>query len=86
MKTTTAKELRQKTAAILDAVEQGAEIVVTRRGRGIARLSPLAERGRPLTATGFGLWRDRADLEDAKRWIDRARAPRFGPSRSTRTS
>jgi prevent-host-death family protein len=41
MKTTTAKELRRRTAAILDEVEHGAEIVVTRRGRSIARLSPF---------------------------------------------
>jgi prevent-host-death family protein len=87
MKTATAKDLKQKTAAILDEVERGQEIVVTRRGRSIARIAPLPRSAASaLTKTGFGMWRDRADLRDMERWIDRVRAPRHRRSRSTPTS
>lgn len=83
MKTATAKDLKQKTAAILDEVERGQEIVVTRRGRSIARIAPLPRGASILTKTGFGMWRDRADLRNVERWIDRVRAPRHQRSRST---
>jgi prevent-host-death family protein len=37
----TATELKAKLLAVLDEVEQGEEITITRRGRTIARLSAL---------------------------------------------
>jgi antitoxin (DNA-binding transcriptional repressor) of toxin-antitoxin stability system len=41
------RELRDRLSGYLEKVEQGAEIVVTRRGRPVARLSRF-ERGQPL--------------------------------------
>jgi prevent-host-death family protein len=39
----TQKELRNDTAAVLGAAEQGEEIIVTRNGTPIARLMPLVD-------------------------------------------
>lgn len=39
----TQKELRNDTAAVLGAAEQGEEIIVTRNGTPIARLMPLID-------------------------------------------
>lgn len=39
--TITAKQLHQETKAVLNQLERGEVVVVTRRGRAIARLEPL---------------------------------------------
>ena len=44
------REARGNLSALLDQVEQGEEIVITRRGRKIAVLSPLKEARLPLTS------------------------------------
>lgn len=41
METVTVKELHQKTKSVLDQVEQGATLIVTRGGRPIGRLEPV---------------------------------------------
>jgi len=41
MRTATAKDLRQRTSALLDTVRRGQEVVITYRGERIAVLAPL---------------------------------------------
>ena len=78
MRTATAKDLRQRTAALLDAVRRGQEVVITYRGQRIAVLAPLSRMPhKDLTPIGFGMWHGRKDMRDVKRWLDRRRAPRF---------
>lgn len=43
-----AKEARKNLSAILDRVERGEEVIITRRGRRIARVSHPAEDMSPL--------------------------------------
>lgn len=43
MKTATAKDLRIKTAALLDEVCRGHEVLITHRGKSVAILAPLPE-------------------------------------------
>ena len=45
MKTATAKDLRQKTAALLDEVRRGQPVVITYRGKSIAVLAPVKKGG-----------------------------------------
>jgi prevent-host-death family protein len=74
MPTATAKDLRQKTAALLDAVRRGQEVVITYRGRRIAVLAPLERAGaRELKPIAFGMWRRRGDMRDVTQWLDRRR-------------
>lgn len=47
MKTTTMRELKHHTAALVARVEAGEEIELTRRGRPVARLSPARARAKP---------------------------------------
>lgn len=78
MPTATAKDLRQRTSALLDSVRRGQEVVITYRGKRIAVLAPLDRITRKeLTPTAFGMWRRRRDMRDASRWLDSRRAPRF---------
>jgi prevent-host-death family protein len=87
MKTISARDLRHKTSAVLDHVRRGHDVVVTYRGRPIARLTPLERiSAKPLDPIGFGMWRDREDLRDVKHWLRSLRAPRYGASSSTPTS
>ena len=78
MKTATAKDLRQKTAALLDQVRRGEPVVITYRGKSIAMLAPVkkAER-KTLHTVGFGMWRDRKDMRSVEKWLSKLRRPRY---------
>jgi len=79
MKTATAKELRQKTAALLGEVRRGREIIITYRGKSIAVLAPLEKAERAgLSTAGFGMWQGRRDLRSVEAWMRKVRAPRYG--------
>ena len=78
MRIATAKDLRQRTSTLLDAVRRGQEVVITYRGKRIAVLAPLDRIvHKELTPVAFGMWRRRRDMRDVKRWLDRDRAPRL---------
>jgi prevent-host-death family protein len=87
VKTATAKDLRLRTATVLDEVRRGHEVTVTYRGQSIAVLVPIEKaRARRLKPIGFGMWRDRRDMRDVRKWVDERRRNRFGRSSSIRTS
>jgi prevent-host-death family protein len=78
MKTATAKDLRQKTAALLDEVRRGQEIIITYRGNSIAILVPMAKAERKgLNPIGFGMWQDRKEMRNVEKWLKNLRAPRY---------
>ena len=77
MKTATARDLRQKTASLLDHVRKGREVIITYRGRSVAALVPLVAAQRTgLNPVGFGMWRDRRDMRSVEKWLKTLRAPR----------
>jgi prevent-host-death family protein len=77
MRVATAKDLRQRTSAVLDTVRRGQEVVITYRGKRIAVLAPLERiASKEFTPIAFGMWRQRRDMRDVTRWLDRRRAPR----------
>lgn len=77
MKTATAKDLRQKTAALLDEVRRGQAVVITYRGKSIAVLAPVKKAERKnLHLAGFGVWRDRKDMRSVEKWLSKVRQPR----------
>ena len=78
MKTATAKDLRQKTAALLDEVRRGQPVVITYRGKSIAVLAPVKNvKRKNLHPAGFGMWRDRKDMRSVEKWLSKLRQPRY---------
>jgi prevent-host-death family protein len=76
-----AKELRQKTRLVLDAVERGEEVTITYRGRARARILRLDTNLQPAESASenelFGLWADRDDLMDPSGWVRTIRKSRY---------
>ena len=78
MKTATAKDLRQKTAALLDEVRRGQKVVITYRGKSVAVLAPVKNTKRKgLNPVGFGMWQDRKDMWSVEKWLKSLRKPRY---------
>ena len=79
---TTARDLRIKTKAILEAVARGEEVIVTHRGKARAKIVPT-DRGEPARAAHvkqksalFGIWKDNKAVADVKRHVERMRRAR----------
>lgn len=76
-----AKDLRQKTRLLLDAVDRGEEVTITYRGRARARVVCMdTEPNQAESATAnalFGLWSDRDDLADQQAWVRALRHSRY---------
>ncbi len=80
MKTASAKDLRYKTSSILESVKKGDEVVITLRGKSVAILKSIKEfkkERKKFNPIGFGLWKNRRDLEDVQRWVAERRKPRY---------
>ena len=76
---TTAKELRSHAKQVLEAVERGEEVVITRRGKPCARVVPVrvGKRGARGNANPlFGIWRDHEPSRDVPAYVDRLRSAR----------
>ena len=73
-----AKDLRTKTKRLLDSVDRGEEVILTYRGKARARVLALEDGGPPAAEKQelFGIWRDRDDLRDVERHVDRLREAR----------
>lgn len=75
----TAKELRMQSGKILTQVAQGEEVIVTFRGRALARLIPINSPTEQPSAQGiFGMWSDQQrhvqSVEDAVRSMRKGRS------------
>jgi prevent-host-death family protein len=78
MKTATAKELRNRAAAILESVSKGNEVLITKRGKSIAILKPFLEKSKKeFSSVGFGLWKYRKDMKEVAGWVEKQREERF---------
>lgn len=69
------RELRQNLSRYLRRVEAGESLVVTDRGRGVARLVPLASEPYAELATRFGTTTPTGRLEDAAARLDGPHLP-----------
>ena len=76
----TAKGLRTKVGEVLDCVDRGETVVVTYRGKPRARLVGIEPTPTATPdLTGFGMWKDRADLADVEGFIQGLRRLRDVP-------
>lgn len=75
MRRVSVAEAKARLSALLDAVERGEEVEITRRGRPIAKLSPLPPPRRPLDLEAIRrhLASLRCQVEDSESAIRRMR-------------
>jgi len=75
----TAKGLRGRIGELLACVERGESVVITYRGRPRARLVAIDRTPQSSSTSekpGFGMWRDRADMDDVDGYVRDLRRPR----------
>ncbi len=78
----TAKDLRIKTKAILQAIARGEEVMVTHRGKACAKIVPSPGRktakgaARKRISPLFGIWKDSTAVRDVNAYIDSLRRGR----------
>ena len=68
MSTITAKQLHQETKAVLNQLEQGESLLITRNGRAIGRIEPLDVAAPPGWEEIMGeVWREQKTVKAARR-------------------
>ncbi|KAF0175982.1 MAG: hypothetical protein FD161_3161 [Limisphaerales bacterium] len=68
MSTITAKQLHQETKAVLNQLEQGESLVITRNGRAIGRIEPMTTVEQPGWNDIMGeVWRAQKSVKAAER-------------------
>ena len=66
--TITAKQLHQETKAVLNQLEQGESLVITRNGRAIGRIEPMTAAEQPGWSDIMGeVWRAQKSVKAADR-------------------
>ena len=79
-----AKELRGSPGRYIEQAVRGTDVVVTLRGKRVARLVPYVENGEAAAESAeyapkdelFGLWADRADTSDVDTYLRSIRQER----------
>jgi antitoxin (DNA-binding transcriptional repressor) of toxin-antitoxin stability system len=69
-------ELRRTPGKLLKAIDGGQEVTLSRRGKEIARITPLVVDGASIAARdheAFGMWADRQDVADPAEHVSRLR-------------
>ncbi len=77
----TAKELRGKPGQIIEMASRGTEVVITIRGKKLARIIPYASKKGNYSDKGnedeiFGLWQNREDIENVDDYMRNMRKRR----------
>ena len=75
---TTLKELRRETGAVVRAVERGETVIVTYRGRPMARMSAVEQEPRTGDDALFGIWRDNKAVTSVEDFVMKVRKGRIG--------
>lgn len=64
MSTVTVAEAKAKLSELLDSVERGEEVVITRRGKPIARVSPLPPARQPIDFDAIATLRESMPFQE----------------------
>ena len=74
------KELRIKPGRIIEKVSNGQEVVVTFRGKALARIVPILNFGEKIEQNEkeelFGLWKNHEDIENVDNYVRKMRKGR----------
>ena len=73
----TAKELRFHTKELLESVSRGEEVIITYRGKPLAKLVPIKKSKKDLQETEelFGIWKDK-EIDDVNSYVRNLRKGR----------
>ena len=72
-----ARELKNRTGAVLKHVRAGKSVVITYRGKPMARVVSLQRRGAAKVDEAFGIWADYPETEDVQKFLEKIRGGRF---------
>jgi prevent-host-death family protein len=72
-------DLRRDPGKLLDAIERRAEVILSRRGVDVARVTPLDSTAAldPAAHPAFGMWRDHPAFADPAAWVRGTRSGRY---------
>lgn len=75
----TFSDLRRHPGKILEALERNEPIILSHRGKAVARIVPVEEprHCRPSEHEAAGMWADREDMKDPGAWLEEQRKDRF---------
>jgi prevent-host-death family protein len=72
----TLKQLRRDTGAVVRAVGRGEHVVVTCRGRPVARMTPPDVGAKVEASELFGIWKDNEAVASVSGYVDKMRKGR----------
>lgn len=72
-------DMRRNPKKILEAIERNEVVMLTRRGKSVARIEPIGNSKRPSAAehAAFGMWADRDDMANPSAYVREMRKGRF---------
>ena len=75
----TAKDLRFHSKELLDAVSRGEEVVITFRGKPLAKLVPINPEIKKNKSNSnlFGIWKDNNKVKNVRKYVRELREERF---------
>jgi prevent-host-death family protein len=75
----TVRELRYHLKSVMEAVDRGEDVVITKRGKPKAKMVCLGSAGgRVCEENPFvGMWRSRRDMKDVESYVRKIRRGRF---------
>jgi len=75
----TAKDLRFSSKELLATVARGEEVIITHRGKPVAKLVPLesSEKQSSSDLDLYGMWANHQDSKNVRTYIRQMRKPRF---------
>lgn len=74
-------EMRRNPGKIVEAIERNETVTLSKRGKDIARIVPLARTASKLSLRddpAVGIWDDRSDMTNPTAYVRNARKPRHG--------
>lgn len=74
----TAKDLRFHSSELLETVNRGEEVIITRRGKPCAKLIPFPVMAPKTEKTQlFGIWRENEAMQNVDEYVRKLRKGRF---------
>ena len=72
----TLKQLRRDTGAVVRAIGRGENVVVTSRGKPVARMTPMDAEKTVEKSELFGVWKDNEGVASVQGYVDKVRKGR----------
>ena len=72
-------DLRKRSKEIVKALDRNQTVTLFYRGKAKGMIVPVSRTRKNLSVLDhpfFGMWRDRADMKDVRKWVDEIRKPR----------